>query len=182
VKILNTHGRLILELPGDLNGADLRGRSLPSASLDGQILVETDFSEAHLVSARLDDVNARHARFTRANMEGVTCMDACFDEADFSDADLYWCIAFGASFRGAKLVGASLRGADLKSADFFQADLSGADLGLDNVGGATQLQGANLIGAKLVGTQLAGAQYDQLTRFPEGFDPKRAGMAPAQTA
>jgi len=109
-------------------------------------------------------------------MQGVTCMDACFDGADLSEADLYWCIAFGASFRGATLLRALLRGADLKESDLSGADLSGADLGIDNVGGATQLQGANLSEAKLAGTLLGGAEYDHVTRFPESFDPEAAGM------
>ena len=115
-------------------------------------------------------------------MQGVTCMDACFDGADLSEADLYWCIAFGASFRRAKLVRASLRGADLKSTDLSEADLSEADLGIDNVGGATQLQGATLSGAQLAGARLAGAEYDHLTRFPEGFDPQGAGMVRVEAA
>ena len=115
-------------------------------------------------------------------MEGVVCMDACLDEADLSEADLYWCIAFGATFRGATLMGASLRGADLKATDFGGADLTRADLRDDNVGGATCLQQANLGGAKLNGTLLLGAWYDQLTRFPEGFDPEGAGMVLVATA
>jgi uncharacterized protein YjbI with pentapeptide repeats len=136
----------------------------------------TDFSEAHLLCARLDDASARGARFARANMEGISCMDACLDEADFTDADLYWCIGFGASFRAATLVRASLLGADLKEVDLSGADLTEADLGTDNVGGATQLQGANLTGATLARAHVAGAQYDQHTRFPNGFDPQAAGM------
>jgi uncharacterized protein YjbI with pentapeptide repeats len=109
-------------------------------------------------------------------MEGVSCMDACFDGADLSESDLYWCIAFGASFRQAKLMRASLRGADLKGTDLSNADLTDADLGIDNVGGATQLQGAILTGAQLVRVRLGGAEYDDETRFPEGFDPAAAGM------
>ena len=109
-------------------------------------------------------------------MEGVSCMDACFDGADLSETDLYWCIAFGASFRHARLVRASIRGANLKATDLSNADLTEADLGIDNVGGATQLQGATLTGARLDRARLGGAEYDDKTLFPEGFDPAAAGM------
>ena len=109
-------------------------------------------------------------------------MDACLDGADFTDADLYWCIAFGASFRAATLVRASLLGADLKEVNFAGTDLTDADLGTDNVGSATQLQGANLSDARLARTHLTGAHYDRLTRFPDGFDPQAAGMILVDTA
>ena len=45
------------------------------------------------------------------------------------------------------------------------ADLSGADL-----------EGVNLIGAGLRGANLTGARVNDLTIWPEGFDPEAAGV------
>ena len=44
-----------------------------------------------------------------------------------------------------------------------------------NLKGAN-LEGANLEGADLEGTELVGAKANQLTIWPEGFDPVAAGV------
>ncbi len=51
-------------------------------------------------------------------------------------------------------------GADLRRADLYEANLSGADLG----------------GALLSGVNLIGARVNKNTTWPEGFDPKAAGV------
>ena len=51
--------------------------------------------------------------------------------------------------------GANLRRADLRRAD---------------------LKGANLEGANLTGANLEGAKADEDTTWPQGFDPKAAGV------
>jgi uncharacterized protein YjbI with pentapeptide repeats len=66
--------------------------------------------------------------------------------------------------------------------DFSGADLSGADLSFDKLGGSTELQGADLASAILVRTLLQGARYSEHSRFPEKFDPGKAGMVLAHSA
>ena len=61
---------------------------------------------------------------------------------------------------GAALIGADFQGADLQGANLYEADLSGADLG------GTLLSGVNLIGARA----------NKNTTWPEGLDPKAAGV------
>ena len=56
-------------------------------------------------------------------------------------------------------------GADLRRADLFGADLEGVDL-----------SGADLGGALLSGVNLIGARVNKNTTWPEGFDPKAAGV------
>ena len=70
--------------------------------------------------------------------------------ADLRRADLF----------GADLEGVDLSGADLNEANLYEADLSGADLG----------------GALLSGVNLIGARVNKNTTWPEGFDPKAAGV------
>ena len=67
---------------------------------------------------------------------------------------------YGAPLQGAELIGAKLRSAKLEGAKLFSANL----------------QGANLRCANLFDANLKGAEYDDLTVFPEGFDPEEAGM------
>ena len=56
-------------------------------------------------------------------------------------------------------------GADLRRADLFGADLEGVDL-----------SGADLGRALLSGVNLIGARANKNTTWPEGFDPKAAGV------
>ena len=70
--------------------------------------------------------------------------------ADLRRADLF----------GADLEGVDLNGADLNEANLYEADLNGADLG----------------GALLSRANLIGARANKNTVWPEGFDPKTAGV------
>jgi hypothetical protein len=79
-----------------------------------------------------------------------------------------------ADLRGAHLSGADLNGASLRGADVRGADLAGAYLGGADLTGA-KLDGANLGGAYLGGADLRGATVDGRTRWPPGFDWRRAG-------
>ena len=85
----------------------------------------------------------------------------------------------GMDLFGARLVAADLRGADLGAANLSSADLRKADLSGTNLLGAdlsdAALGGANLRGANLIGADLSGATYDDLTLWPDDFDPQAAG-------
>ncbi len=61
--------------------------------------------------------------------------------------------------------GAHLEGADLGGASLYRADLEGA-----------YLKGAYLARADLSGANLARAKANELTIWPEGFDPVAAGV------
>ena len=71
-------------------------------------------------------------------------------------------------------------GADLRRADLFGADLEGADLSGANLNEANlyeaDLNGADLGGALLSRANLIGARANKNTVWPEGFDPKAAGV------
>ena len=61
--------------------------------------------------------------------------------------------------------GANLSGANLSGANLSGANLNGANL-----------EGANLYGANLDRADLGQAVADEDTRWPEGFDPRAAGV------
>ena len=75
---------------------------------------------------------------------------------------------------GIDLAETNLQTANLAGANLQTANLEGAKLLSANLTGA-YLQGANLTGAYLEFANLTGALYDKNTRWPEGFDPIKAG-------
>ena len=72
------------------------------------------------------------------------------------------------------LSGADLRGFNLSEVNFCGANLRGANLSGANLYRADLIQ-ADLTGANLTGTHLSGALFDENTKWPDGFDPMRAG-------
>jgi hypothetical protein len=80
----------------------------------------------------------------------------------------------GFNLRSANLLGADLRGANLDKADLSKANLTGAHLEGADLRKA-DLRGTNFLRAELLGAHLEGAVYNFLTRWPEGFDPKKSG-------
>jgi hypothetical protein len=101
---------------------------------------------------------------------------------DMADADLSGAILFEAILVNTNLIGTDLRKADLRRVNLIGANLTKADLRGANLQGAN-LRGANLIGANLTkadlrradlyGADLNGVEYDERTKFPDGFDPLR---------
>ena len=110
----------------------------------------------------------------------ITCLLVEFDEADVLGENddklrVSRCRVVDV-FDAARLVrdgwcaDADLRGADLRGADLWAADLRGADLwGAD-------LWGVDLRGVDLRGANLRGARANGRTVWPDGFDPKAAGV------
>jgi uncharacterized protein YjbI with pentapeptide repeats len=89
-----------------------------------------------------------------ANLAGANLLLASLVEAQLQGADLR-----GAFFTKARCFDADFRGADLRGADLRTAILAGADFR----------------GADLRGADFERAKYDETTRWPEGFDPKKHG-------
>jgi len=110
-----------------------------------------DFRDAYLTAVDFRGADLRGAGLIAADLSGV----------DFRDADLRGAVISGADLRG----GALLRGADLRRALLRGADLRGADL-----------SDADLGNADLRGADLRGAATSDRTKWPKGFDWRRAGV------
>jgi hypothetical protein len=99
--------------------------------------------------------------------------------AFLSGADLFAADLAAADLRGADLGEAHLGSADLSGADLSRANLLGADLSWADLKGAclrgADLKRADLRGARLQGADLTNAVYDDLTLWPEGYDPLTSG-------
>lgn len=135
---------------------------------------------------------------------------ARFDKADFSGSDLRRVDFIETSLATALFVGANLEEARLQQAMLADATLSGAGLGNTNLSGAdltravmqeailtrTDVSGANLDGADFCGAKIVavdfsaatnvatakldGAIADPATKWPPGFDWRRAGVRLAE--
>ena len=130
-------------------------------------------------------------RFPRQSLSGLSAPKAYLHNvklcgANLSNSNLQDAYLLEAHLENADL-GGYLKNADLREANLENADLLGANLQEANLGNANLVR-ANLENTNLVETDLSGAIYtdsestiwcsnnDCGTVFPDGFDPKKAGM------
>jgi hypothetical protein len=131
---------------------DLSATCLVAAMLFKDQLSSLEMSEADLRYAMLEDSDLQQATFFKANLS----------RADLSNANLS-----GALLWEANLSQANLREANLSGAALADANLSGADL-----------WEANLSGANLSGANLNDIDYNDDTRWPDGFQPPASAHHP----
>jgi uncharacterized protein YjbI with pentapeptide repeats len=133
---------VLLNIPGGLalNGnlfkvllgaSDVAGADLSSANLAG----------ANLTGAYLTGAGGNAARFTSANLSGVTALNMLLPGVVMTATNLT-----GADFSGSVMPGARMRAANLTNAIMADVDLSGADLSDASLSG-TDFTGAILDGA-----------------------------------
>jgi uncharacterized protein YjbI with pentapeptide repeats len=149
-----------------MSGGDFHRANFWQANLSKAYLIATEMTEVSTMSgARLDDIIAYRADFSRAKIAGNESGRVCMNRAFLEEATL----------RCAVLRGADLRDADLEDADFTNADLLGTDLRGTNFDG-TIVAGADLSRADLRGVDLThaigkpssidGALVDDQTKLP----------------
>jgi uncharacterized protein YjbI with pentapeptide repeats len=128
------------------------------------------WEDSHLQEAVLDDVVCEG---------GVITMSSLAD-ASLKRAEFYWLFAGVNNFAEADLEDCTFYGCHLAEADFSGARLRRTRFLKDNMLGCTRLSGANLSKAIIEDCDFSGAEYDDATRFPEGFDPHKHGMTRAK--
>ncbi len=138
---------------------DLRGANLAGAQLFRANLSDADLSDADLRGAKVAD-----ADLTRAELSGAKLAGAHLSGVDLRGADMT-----GAFLTGAFLRRADLRGADLTRARLVEADMRGAFVAE-----------ARLTEANLTRADLSGATWDDLTVWPEGFEPPHQETDPPE--
>jgi uncharacterized protein YjbI with pentapeptide repeats len=163
-----------------LNGADLRDTFLSDADLKGATLTRTDLRNALLVGADLTGASLYQADLRHASLDSACLMNATLFGADLRDAHLSRAslknaVLSLARLEGAFIVEADLSGTHIDGVDFDRAEIAGA-----NFRGAviqrSSFEGAVFSREDLTGPILDGATYDEATtRWPEGFDPQKAG-------
>lgn len=171
----------------DLMKAELKGTKYNSQTIwpdgfdhknSGAIGPYANLVGINLTGANLAMVDLTGANLTGANLTGATLMKARVRD----------CLLARANLRGANLEGANLQGVNLTGAQYdsrtrwphrfdYQncgavgpsANLTGSDLRGAN------LEGVNLWAAILNEAELTGAQYDNQTKWPDGFDYRNSG-------
>ncbi len=142
-----------------------------SPDLRGAQLVETDLAGEDLARADLSKANLSHADFEQANLE-----EANLSRANLYKANLYRTHLKGANLRRAEFEETKLFRPTLTDADFSEVDLSKAKVDLDGADlKNAKLFETNLEGINLNRAILTGAEYSSSTKWPENFNPKRAG-------
>jgi uncharacterized protein YjbI with pentapeptide repeats len=149
---------------GRMRGAILRG--------DVSTFQLATFDGADLAGARLTASGAsfQHATFARCDLSraALSGSHSSFQLASFAGCDLSRAVLAGdhsafqaTSFQGARLLGAKLRGGgqSFQGIEIDQAQFRGADL--------SQLDSGTLASWSFNSPPI----YDELTRFPAGFDP-----------
>lgn len=116
---------------GDLTGADLTNAKGERSIWHGTNLRDADFGHANLPRAQLMETSAVHAGFRRAVLRDSRCYRSSFEQADFSECQLFGiefskCVLGRARFTGACLYGAKFRQAVGGGCDFSGANLTRA--------------------------------------------------------
>jgi Pentapeptide repeats (8 copies) len=155
----------------DLQGGDVgvaRWNARPQYVRSNAKLRRLDLCSAYLRKANLATLNMERASFDNADLKEANLERGKYQKASFRNAQLHGAKAAMGSFQSACLEGADLAAALLRSSNFRKANLRNARLVKADLR-RTCLCGAELSGAVLADAQLDGAQYDESTRFPEGF-------------
>lgn len=185
----------------DLQGIDLHKGNLQDANFRNSILEHANFSEALLVNVDFRNADLTVVNFERANLNIAKLENADLSMAKLTKASLRGTYAKGANFRYSKMEKSDLRTANFQGANLSGANLENSILVLADLRNAFIL-GAKLTNADLSYAKLSGAFYsdketlpeffeilkklnfnyfglddhDRYTIFPNGFDPRKAGM------
>jgi len=135
------------------NGANLSGSVLGGTWTDVYIS-RGDFS-----NSKMTGIDLRSVSFSDTNLK-----NANFSHARIRDLILGYSDVENANFREATFVISELGRQNLKNADFTKAKIL-----------KSNLRGADFSAAILDGVSLAGSEYDCETKWPDGFDPDKAG-------
>ncbi|MGD0524832.1 MAG: DUF2169 domain-containing protein [Polyangiaceae bacterium] len=116
---------------GDLTGASFAGACGERTVWLKATLHDADFGHANLPKAQWMEASARGARFRRAVLKEWRCYRTSFEQADFTECQLFGieltkCALAGARFTGACLYGAKFRQATGGGVDFSRANMTRA--------------------------------------------------------
>jgi uncharacterized protein YjbI with pentapeptide repeats len=178
-------------------GVNLEGLHFSGAHFEGSYLADVDFSSSRLLGAHFEGATMFECRFPvemrKAHLDGAELKNCLFGR------DPYGSLLVGGTLRRASIVtsdlrhagldhtdcrdatlgrhmqGAGLQGADLRGAKLTLVQLQDSHLQDARLQGAS-LRGANLTGAELNGAQLDGAFANAETVWPDGFEPRNAGV------
>ncbi len=170
-----------------LNGADFSGANFIDANLEGisakwrrgnRSWSPSKFIGANFINSSLDKADLRGVDFTSAKFKNTTVLLTQYD------CDTKWPQGYRAGEHGAVLANSDCIPEDYSPPELASLDLSNADMRDLNLK-SVNLKGANLRGTILSSSDLSSAilddadltlaSFDCETKWPEGFDPIKAG-------
>jgi len=169
IRILQRINSLLLDVADEGKGARLRNLIKDPAADTGLSLKGADFAGANLSGVTLVKADLR-----KANLEEASLKNADLSYTNLEDTNLRW----------ANLQKANLKHANLKRVDLRGADVSGADLSYTNLRNANLTESIVAVHYPDVGTlyedflvriRISGTRFDKNTRWPDNFDPIKAG-------
>lgn len=157
---------------GVFSGASLAGVQISDCDFEGASFAEAELGRGQ---GRVDPVRASSSSFRGADFRRAWCRwdelrNCDFSEIDLTEAHFEVDDARQCRFGFAATRGARIRFRVLQNCSFEQADLRATDLR------GSDFRGVDLRTAKLEGARLQFVDYDEATRFPQGFDPAAQGM------
>lgn len=146
----------------NLKRANLQGLTLQFGTAGSvnhrTIFYGADLSHANFSGARING-DFREANLFKANLSNTLITLSDFKEAKFENT----------RFNGSKIYGSDLSGHDFRlislPTSILDSNLSGCNF-----------QGVDLSSTELDENDLSGANFDDQTKFPPNFNPKKAGM------
>lgn len=193
--LIETNLTLVNLYKSNLQEANLSNSTLLVAHLYKANLYRANLTKAKLLAANLYEANLQEANLSEADLS-----EADLQKVNLHRANLYKADLTGANLEGANLSKANLYGADLSEASVYKARLKMEGLEKDNLPDnvaknaagrnddkikivnlrkanltEANLRGANLDKADLQETNLSKAEYDSTTKWPDNFDPVKAG-------
>ena len=161
----------------DWSGCNKPRILLPSSTLDGANLSESDLNATDLSGSNLNGARFEKARMIRTSVAGATAQGTDFARIEAYRSNFSSIKANGANFSGAELQRAEFNDANLTGANFEKAELSRVDFSgatlTDTRFALSNLSRARLAGAKLGGQLGFDQAFLYLTRI-EGLDLSQA--------
>lgn len=128
--------------------ADLERLKLDGADFSGMRFTSGKFNRSSLLDTNIDECEFEICQFVGASLK-ISPRKSRFQQCNFSNATLS---------------GSDLSNSDLCNSTFCKAKLQDVDLS------AAKLQGVDFTGSKLDWCNLKDAEFDEVTRFPQGFE------------
>jgi len=123
-----------------------KGRQFDNSNLRGASFADIKITSGSRFGYHFDEIDFSNCRFDGTKLEEVNFRNSCFQDASFTQA---------------YLPKSDFSNADCRNADFTECNLRHC-----------KFFGADLRGAILKGSTLSGLEYDNSTKWPDGFDPR----------
>ena len=110
----------------------------------------------------------------KANLQGVIWQEVKLCRANLKNADFYWANLFMSDLSETNCENAVFSGTNLEETNFSRANLRKTVFCKDKFGGANELEGANFSKTNLNEAifEPESATYDEMTIFPDNFNPE----------